>query len=158
MRKFFCGFGIVMACLVVAAGLGIFMLVRDGAALDAESKAYVEKSVVAIADDWDADALWRRGTPDFRRLTDERDLRNFFDAARATLGRLVEYRGATGQATISITNAGRLTTANYTARVRFEKGDAEIRIGAIKSGSQWRIEGFHINSSILMRSLVGFRS
>lgn len=158
MRRLFYGFGIVMACLVAAAGSGLFLLARDGAALDAESKAYVEKSVVAIADDWNADALWRQSTPDFRRLTDQQDLRNFFDAARGALGRLVEYRGATGQATISITNMGMLTTANYTAKVRFEKGDAEIRIGAIKNGSQWRIEGFHINSSTLMRSLVGFSS
>ena len=41
---------------------------------------------------------------------------------------------------------------------QFEKGNAEIQIGAVKNGAQWRIEGFHINSSTLMRSLVGFSS
>jgi hypothetical protein len=158
MRKFFHGFGIVMACLVVAAAIGLFFLARNGAALDAESKAYVKNSVVAIADNWDADALWRRGSPDFRRLTKQQDLRNFFDAARTALGPLVDYRGSSGQATLMLTNAGQRATANYNVRATFEKGDADIQVGLVKVGSHWRIEGFHIDSSTLMRSLVGFTS
>jgi hypothetical protein len=158
MRKFFYRFGIVMACLVVAAGIGLFFLARNGMALDAESKAYVDKAVVAIADDWDADALWQRSSPRFRKATKEDDLRNFFAAARGALGRLVECRSTSGQATVMLTPTGSVTTASYTVEAQFEKGVAEIRIGAVKDGSQWRIEGFHIDSAALMRSLVGLRS
>jgi hypothetical protein len=158
MRKFFFGLGVLTACLVVAGGIGLFFLARNGMALDAESKAYVDKSVAAITDDWDADALWQRSSPRFRQTTKQDDLRNFFDAARESLGRLVAARGATGQATISVVNAVRSVTANYMVHAQFEKGDADIQIGVVKNGSHWRIEGFHIDSSTLMRSLVGFRS
>jgi hypothetical protein len=158
MRKFFLGFGIVMACVVVTAAIGLFFLARDGAALDAESKAYVKDSVISVADNWDADALWQRGSPGFRRATDEQDLRNFFNAARSALGRLVEYRGSRGQAAFMLTNAGQRATANYDVKATFEKGDADIRVGLVKVGAQWRIEGFHIDSATLMRSLVGFTS
>ncbi len=158
MRKFFFGLGIVTACLVVAAGIGVFFLARGGMALDAESKAYVDKSVTAITLDWDADALWQQSSPHFRQMTKQEDLRNFFDAAREALGRLVATRGATGQATISVVNAVKIVTANYTVRAQFEKGDADILVGVVKNGSQWRIEGFHINSGTLMRSLVGLKS
>ncbi len=158
MRKFFYGLGILMACIVVIGGAGLFFLARDGMALDTESKAYVDKSVAAITDDWDAGALWQRGSPRFRQVTKQQDLRNFFDAAREALGRLVASRGGTGQAMISIVNATKVVTGNYTVHAQFEKGDADIQIGIVKDGSQWRIEGFHINSSTLMRSLADFRS
>ncbi len=158
MRKFFYGFGLVMACLVVAGAIGLFVLARNGAALDAESKAYVEDSVVAIGAHWDAAALWQRSTPHFRAVTKQEDLRAFFDAANGALGPLTEYRGASGGAIIAMTNAKRSTTANYAARATFEKGNAEFEILAIKNGAEWQIEGFHINSNALMKSLVGLRS
>jgi len=138
--------------------VGIVVLSRQGAALDAESKAYVEDSIVTIGARWDADELWHRGTAHFREVTGQNDLRAFFDAAKTALGGLVEYRGASGQATIAITNAGKLATAQYRAKAAFEKGDADILVAAVKNGAEWRIEGFHINSSALMRSLVGWRS
>ena len=158
MRKFFLGFGVVMAFLVGAGAVGFFLLARNGTALDAESNAYVQNSVETITGDWNADELWKRSTAHFRQLTKEEDLRAFFNVASGTLGRLVEYRGAQGQATISISNVGNSATANYDAKVTFEKGDADILIAAIKNGSEWRIEGFHISSTALMRSLVGQRS
>lgn len=158
MRKFFFGLGIVTACLVVAAGIGVFFLARDGAALDAQSKAFVKNAVVAIADDWDSEALWQRSSARFRAVTKEQDLRNFFAAARQALGHMTAHDGPRGQATIMVTNQGRRVAANYSVRATFERGDADIQIGIVKDGAQWRIEGFHINSSTLMRSLVGFSS
>jgi hypothetical protein len=158
MRKFFFGFGIVMACLIVAGGVGLFILFRNGSALDAESKAYVEDTVVAIGSDWDADELWKRSTPHFRQATRREDLRALFDAARGALGRFVQYRGSSGQAMMSFVNAATSVTANYDAKATFEKGDVHFLIGMVKSGLEWRIEGFHINSDVLTKSLVGARS
>lgn len=158
MRKVFFGLGVATACLVVAAGIGLFFLARNGAALDADSKIYVKSAVVAIADDWDAEALWQRSSPQFRAVTKEQDLRNFFDAARESLGRMVAYGGASGQAAIMVSDKGRSVAANYTVKATFEKGSADIQVGIVKAGSHWEIEGFHVDSSTLMRSLVGLRS
>jgi hypothetical protein len=158
MRKFFLWFGVAMAVLIVAGGVGLFALARNGAAIDAESKAYVDDSVVAIGGNWDAGELWKRSGERFRQATKQEDLHAFFDAANQALGRLTEYHGARGDATISVSNAGTTVSAKYVARGTFEKGDAEIQIAAVKNGREWRIEGFHVNSSVLMKSLIGVRS
>jgi hypothetical protein len=158
MRKFLIGCGIVLVCLVGAGAVGFFMLARSGTALDAESAAYVQNSVEAVAGHWDADELWKRSTTHFRQSTKEDDLRAFFSAANSSLGRLLEYRGAQGQAMMSFSNAGRSATARYDAKVSFEKGDADIVVALVKDGTVWRIEGFHIGSDALMRGLVGLRS
>ena len=158
MRKLLFGLGVVLAFVIGAGAVGFFMLARTGSALDAESAAYVRDVVVTIASDWNADALWRRGTPRFRQAQTEQDLRNFFDVAKGSLGRLLEYRGATGQATISITPAGRTTLAQYDAKATFEKGNADIVVTAVKVGADWHIQGFRINSTAFMRALIGQRS
>jgi hypothetical protein len=151
VRKFFFYFGVVMAVVVVAAAVGFFFLARNGAALDAESKAYADKSVAAITDDWDAEALWRLSSPSFRQVTREEALRSFFGAAREKFGRLVAADSATGQATISIVNAVKSIRANYTVHARFEKGAADLKIGMIKNDAGWLIEGFHIDAAQLLR-------
>lgn len=158
MRKLLFGLGVVLALVIGAGAVGLFMLARTGSALDAESAAYVREAVVTIATDWNADELWSRSSPRFRQASTKQDLRNFFDVARGSLGRLLEYRGANGQAAINITPAGRTTTAKYDAKATFEKGNADIVVTAVKVGSDWHIEGFHINSTTFMRALIGARS
>lgn len=158
MRKFFLGLGVVMAGLIVAAAVGFFVLARNGAALDAESKAYIDDAVVSIGSHWDANELWKRSTAHFRQVTKEDDLRALFDAAKDALGPMREYRGARGDASISVTNAGTTISAKYLAKVTYEKGDADVQIVVVKRDSTWLIEGFHIGSPQLMRRLVGLRS
>jgi hypothetical protein len=157
MRKFFFRFGVVIAVLIGAGAIGFVMITRSGFALDAESKAFIEDTVVTVASGWDADALWRRSTSRFRQTATEDDLRAFFSVADTALGRLLKYQGADGQAIVNYSPAGRTVTARYNARASFEKGDADIAIAAVKDGAGWRVEGFHINSTTLMRNLVGMR-
>lgn len=162
MRKFFFGFGVVigvvMAALMVGGAVGLFALSRNGAALDAESRAYVDRSIATIGGHWDAEELWQRGSAHFRQVTKHDELRAFFEAADQALGPLTEYRGARGEATISFLNGATTVSAKYIARAAFEKADAEIQIVAVKNGPEWHIEGFHINSSALMKRLVGLKS
>jgi hypothetical protein len=158
MRKFFFGLGVVFAFIIGAGAVGLFTLARSGSALDAESAAYVRDAVVTIANDWNAEELWSRTSPGFREASNEQDIRNFFDVARGSLGRLLEYRGATGEARIDFSPAGRTATARYDAKATFEKGNADIVVNAVKVGSGWHIEGFQISSATVMRALIGTRS
>ena len=57
-----------------------------------------------------------------------------------------------------MSNAGTTVSAKYIAQAMFEKGVAEFQIIAVKHGAAWQIEGFHVNSSALMKRLVGTRS
>jgi len=156
MRKFFFGLGVLAAVLIVAGGVGFFFLFRSGAELDRMSKAYVDKSVVAITANWDVDELWKRASPHLRQITNENQIRGLFDAAKDALGPLVEFRGSRGDAIISLKD--RSVSADYLAVAHYRNGDASMRIALVKRGDTWMIEGFRINSNALMKRLVGMRS
>jgi hypothetical protein len=158
MRKFFFCLGVIAAALVVAGTIGFSVLARNGAALDAQSKTFVNDALPTIIARWNADELWKRGTPHFREITKRDQLAAFLGAAETALGRLVEYRGADGEATMSVSNSRTTVFARYTAKARFQKGDADFRITLVKVGDAWMIEGFNIGSPLLMQSLVGFKS
>jgi len=148
MRKFFYVLGVCAAVAIAAGAVGLFLLVRHGAALDAESKAYVDEAVVAISARWNKDELWERATPHLREITTAGALQALFDTASTRLGTLVAYRGAHGDANISsfVGPSGSRTTvsARYIADARFQNGDASFQITLLKLGERWMIEGFHI--------------
>ena len=158
VRKLVLGLGVAFLFVLVAGGAGLYVLAREGSALDAESKAYVQDAVEKITTNWDADELWQRSTAGLREHGTKQDVSNFFDAARNTLGPIQEFHGAEGQSTVMVTPSGKSITARYDAKVHFEKGDADIIVSAVKAASGWQIEGFRINSTALMRTLVGTRS
>jgi hypothetical protein len=86
------------------------------------------------------------------------DLQALFDASRDALGPLLEYRGSEGQALMAVINSQTAVSAEYVARARFEKGDADLRLSLIKQGDAWLVEGFHIGSPAVMHRVVGVRS
>jgi hypothetical protein len=158
MRKLFYILG-VLAVLVGAAGVGVFMLARSGAALDAESKAYVDDSIITITAHWNKDELLKRASPHFRQITKPDDLQALFDAAATGLGPLVNYEGAKGDSMVSaMVGSGTTISAKYVAKAKFQSGDANIQITLLKVDGDWTIEGFFISSSALMSALAGHRS
>jgi hypothetical protein len=158
LRKFFLGLGVFTALLLVAGGIGFFVLARNGEALDKASKAYVDESVVAIAANWNVDELWKRAGPRLRASVKREDMRNLFDALNGALGQMADYDGSAGQATMSMVNSQSTVAAQYVAKAHFRKGDAAISVALVKVGDDWMIEGFHVNSPALLKSLVGVRS
>lgn len=75
-------------------------MIYKGNALDAESKAFVDSAVPAIAATWDKEQLLDRATPELRANVKPEDLRALLDAV-SQLGPLIEYQGATGEANMS---------------------------------------------------------
>jgi hypothetical protein len=143
MRKFFYGLGVITALVLVAGAIGIFVLSRNGAALDTASRAYVDDSVVKIVANWDAQEFWKRASPRFRAASKYDDIAALFDGARSALGPMVEYRGSQGEAIMSVVNSQTKVTANYIAQGSFQKGNAALRINMVKQGDTWMIEGFN---------------
>jgi hypothetical protein len=156
MRKFFTILGGIFAVLIVVLAVAIFILVRKGSALDDESKTYVNDAVITITTHWDPDELMSRASPRFKEATKRDDLAGFFDAAKTALGPIVDYQGAKGSAFVmSTVGTGTTITANYVARAQFSKAEAQLQIALVKIDGQWRIEGFHVDSDVLMRALTG---
>ncbi|HTZ81353.1 MAG TPA: hypothetical protein VMC10_25815 [Stellaceae bacterium] len=156
MRKLFIALGIVFAVILVAGTVGLFVLARNGAALDAESKAYVDDAVIAITAHWKKDEFMKRATPQLLQSAKPKALDDLFDAAGFGLGPLVEYRGAQGQSLMSATTGtGTVISANYVAEARFQKGTAAIHIALLKIDGVWMINGFNIESTDMMSNLAG---
>jgi hypothetical protein len=159
MRKFFYFFGIFAAVLIICAIGAIFFLARSGAGLDAASKLYADESVVAITTSWNKDELWKRASPDFKRVTKLDDLSPLFDAAGNALGKLVEYQGAKGQALITKTfGTGTDVRAHYVASAKYERDQATFDIALHLINGAWMIDGFQIQSDAVMRRLTGQQS
>ena len=158
MRKFFFGLGVLAAVLIVLGGAGFYMLNRSGDALDRASKAYAERSVVAIAANWNADELWKRASPHLRQIATYRQIRGLFVAANAALGPMLEFSGSKGEAVLTMGGSHPTVSAQYVAAGSFQKGKAEFRISLVEQHGKWEIEGFHILSSALMKRLTGIAS
>ena len=46
---------------------------------------------------------------------------------------------------------GEVIRAVYTAKLIFAAGPADIKVTLIKHGDEWQIEGFDINSDVLLK-------
>lgn len=151
MKKLLIILGVVFLAIIILAGVGIGISAVKGSTLDKESKRYVDSSVPAIASGWDEQELLRRASPEFMQATDKDGLDRLYVEFRK-LGSLREYQGSEGQSYMSVTSEdGRSTTANYTAKAKFDAGSAVIKVALIKHGDQWQILGFHIDSDVFLQ-------
>jgi hypothetical protein len=144
MKKFFIVLGVIFLTLILLAIAGIGISASKGAALDKESKAYVDPAVPAIVSSWSERELLNRASPEFRQITSPEDVQRFFQTLRP-LGRLREYKGSQGQAiTYHDLAKGTTVSANYTVIAEFEAGYAKIYVKLIKHANLWQIGGFRV--------------
>lgn len=146
MRRFLYILGALTLIIIVAAGIGLGVFFYKGNALDAESKAFVDRAVTAITATWNEQQLLDRATPELRASVKPEELKALFDRL-SRLGPLVEYEGATGEATMSyIAGSGGTVSASYVAKARFRNGTATFRIVLMKRDGRWMIHNFHVDS------------
>lgn len=143
MRKVLYGFGAAILLIVVTFGGVIGFALSMSSGLDEESKAYVEEALSAIAANWDGQKLLERSSAELRDLAKPDEVRTFF-ISLSRLGTMVEYQGATGQASMGyFTGTGMAITAAYVASAKFQNGAATFRIGLVKREGRWFLHSFH---------------
>jgi MFS family permease len=143
-KKFLIVLGAIFLMLILLGAIGIGIVAIKGAALDKESKAYVDAAVPAIVSSWKTQELLSRASPELKQATKTDDLERFFQAFRS-LGKMRKYQGSQGQSVISrILGKGTTISADYLVRVEFEGGTAKIYVKLIKHGNLWQIGGFHV--------------
>ena len=124
MRRFLYILGAVTLAIIVAAGIGVGVLVYKGKTLDVESKAFVDSAVPAIAAGWNKEQLLDRATPELRDR-------------------------AAGDANMSyMAGSGSTVSASYVAKAKFKDGVATIQITLVKRDGRWMISGFHVDTSL----------
>ena len=135
--------GFTILVIIILLGAGMAFLAIIGRTLDKESKAYVDAAVPAIIAEWDINELEKRASPEFNEGADYEKIEQMFVMLQR-LGKLEEYNGSAGDASITISFTGFEISAEYTAIADFETASAEIQISLIKHGRRWQILGFRI--------------
>jgi hypothetical protein len=146
VRKFLYILGALALIAILASGVGLGMVLYKGHALDAESKAFVDSAIPAIAAGWNKQQFLDRAAPELRERVKPEELNALFNHF-APLGPLVEYEGATGEATMSyMTGAGGTVSAFYVAKARCQNGSVALRIRLLKRDGRWMIRDFRVDS------------
>ena len=150
MKKILIIIGAVFLVLAIISIIGFSFLAVKGASLDKESKTYVDKVTPMILANLNKETLFRYADDQLKNSAKPEEFEKIFNWF-LKLGKFKEYKGAKGQANISInTKSGKVITGYYEAQAEFETGPATIKITTIKKGNDWRITGFHINSLALV--------
>lgn len=132
---------IVFIILMIASVAGLVAL---GKKYDKESKAFVDTAVQAIAADWDIEELQKRASAEFNDEVDYESLAEDFITLQQ-LGKLVEYKGSTGDSNITLSLSGYVITADYTATAEFEAGSAEMQVSLVRREGRWQILDFSVS-------------
>jgi hypothetical protein len=146
-----------LVCGVLAVAGWMYVMARTNLALDKESSRFAEDAIVAVGARWDTAELWQRATPHFRETTTQDALRAQFDAANGRLGPMTEALAIAGKTSFPIIPTSAPLFADYIVRAAFAKGEADIVVHAVKTGTTWSIDSFSIGASPEMRKLLGLQ-
>ena len=115
---------------------------------DEDSKAFVDKTIPAIASTWDTatfmtyadQSVW--GKPDTKQMLDM-----LFMSYRP-LGKLLHYDGATGASHMVEADGKQSISARYVAKGTFQAGSASMDVTLVKNADGWKIQIFRITTAI----------
>jgi hypothetical protein len=139
MRRFLFILGMISLAVIVIVAAGLGVAFWKGNALDAESKAFVDTLVPAIAANWDSKALLQHASTEFIESAPPEKLSEAFSQF-SRLGRMLNYEGSSGDSKMFYsTSAGNTITAQYAAKARFENGEAMFQLSLVKRGQQWQV-------------------
>ena len=123
--------------------VSFWVLSVRGTMLNQESKAYADAAIPAIFTNCSEKELMDRESPELKQSLSQQQLDEIFQRC-SSLGHLQKSEPAQGQSMMSaMTHA---IKADYIAKARFDKGEAEIALTLIKHADQWQIAGFFVRS------------
>jgi hypothetical protein len=146
-----------LICGVLAVAGYMYVMARSSLAMDRESSAFAMNTVVAVGAHWDPAELWQRATPHFREQTTQDALRAQLDAANDRLGPMTESLAIAGKTSFPVIPTGAPLFADYIVRSTFAKGEADIVVRTVKTGTTWAIDSFSVGASPEMRKLLGLQ-
>lgn len=155
MKKFLAIAGGVFLVLVLVVVGGIGYFTYQGNKLDKASKAYAEESISLIVSKWSKEELLLRSSPEMIMAIGDKtkDFDKLF-LMFSKLGKLKSLGKMEGDSLMSYTSKeGKVTTAKYSTKCKFEKSDAEITIQLIERYNQWQIFSFNVSSSMFLQAV-----
>jgi hypothetical protein len=117
--------------------------------LNKESKNYVDTVLPKILYNFDENVFMQYAAPELIKNVSQDKVKKIFLVYKE-LGKFEKYLGSKGKAKVSfaIMEWKKWTYAKYTAKAKFSKGDANIKITIIKENGQWYIYHLKITSKV----------
>jgi hypothetical protein len=146
-----------LICGVLAIAGYMYVMARASLTLDREGSAFAQNTIIAVGAHWEPAELWQRATPHFREQNSQDELRAQFEAANGRLGPMTESLAIAGKTSFPIVPTSVPPFADYIVRAAFAKGEADIVVRVVKTGTTWAIDSFAIGASPEMRKLLGLQ-
>lgn len=141
--------GIFLIPTILITTTGYKAIRMQGKAYDKESKAYVDKVVPAIFDDWNTDELYKYTSSEFESVTKKSEAEYVMGVSKKYLGKLKVYQGSQGESLTFINNTdGKKVWGEYVSSVVYEKGRAQILITLTYKDKEWSIYRFRVESPV----------
>jgi len=143
MGRLLAAMGLVFM-LLVAGGIGVAVLMFGAVLHSGQSaQAFVDASVPAITQHWDAAEFTARADPVLLQKTDAGRIKVLF-AGFSALGPLQDYQGAALEATSLERTAGEgsVTLTRFVASAQYAHGDARIDLLVVRRGDACGYWGF----------------
>lgn len=153
MKKFLSIVGGIFLLLVLVVAGFIGYAAYQGRGLDASSKAYVEANIPPIISSWSKDELLKRSSPQLLKILNENpgQLEQLFQKL-SKLGAMQSFGEVKGDSNVSVTTQnGKVITASYLAKAKFQNGEAQIAIRLIQLSGQWQLLLFNVNSPLFLQ-------
>jgi|KBSMisStandDraft_5_1062788.scaffolds.fasta_scaffold111568_5 hypothetical protein len=143
--------------------LGISFLVLVGCAVmfviwasqqDRSARRYVSSAVPAIFNEWDVEALNQRASDDLKKEPQYHSaVPRMFLGLKHTLGPLKSAEEPQGSAGYNWGSDAPVQGAygDYLIRVRFERGEAEVRLIVVRERGAWKVRGFNVGAPVPLR-------
>ncbi|MHB1767439.1 MAG: hypothetical protein ACYCUV_06260 [Phycisphaerae bacterium] len=154
MKKFFTILGGIFAAMIVILIIVIAIAIPRAIKLEHKGAAYIQVAVPKIAKHWNPRELTDRASPGLlSSLRRHKQVDRLFALFRqlGTLRHLGKPKGSVYSG--DFPGGGYEAVGNYTVQAEFAKGAATIDIQLYRTGGSWQINGFYINSSVLLPAL-----
>lgn len=152
MKKILLIFGSVCFVLIIVAvcfmGYGLY----QGQGLDESSKEYVETNVPPIISTWSKEEFLKRSSPQLLQALNQKPevIDQLFNKL-SRLGSMKSFGDIKGEARLDYTtNNGKVITASYVAKAKFEHGEGQIAVRLIRQSGNWQFLRFDINSPLFL--------
>ena len=151
MNRLLTVFGLAIPVVILVIAIFYGLVIYKGSHANDESEAFVNTVVPVVLAAMNRetffkyadDTLINSATPDrFDRIF------TWF----STLGAMQKYNGSSGQANVNLGFSGISFSADYEARATFDKGDAVVKVSAVRRNGNWKITGFGISSPALTQT------
>ena len=143
MKKILMALGVIFIGLILVGAIVYFGFYYYTSRLDKEARAYIDEVIPIIVASWNSEELINRASPEFLQAVPAEKVELLFNVFSKQIGRLKEYKGATGRIKIRLSPTGNpIIIADYLAEAVFEKAPAKIKIQMVRRNDKWQIVGF----------------